>query len=198
MAKKAISPWLDFYATPNRRVIINSYLFPTGGGGDIANFDLDNAGASPGNGWDGGYYGIGFPTSPATYTNTGMAFTAATGWSGSFSFSTPFVNRGFLHPIFGSGDDSSAVARWTSNYTGNVRITVSGLQIQSGGSTTRFGLYQNNTSLMTPVIITNTPHADIVVDIAVSSGDTIDFVLDSVGSAGGDGTLFTNFVITPN
>lgn len=36
MGKKAISPWLDFYATPNRRVIINPYRYAPGGGGGIA------------------------------------------------------------------------------------------------------------------------------------------------------------------
>lgn len=40
MAKKAISPWLDFYATPNRRVIINPYQFPPSG--SFTPLDLPN------------------------------------------------------------------------------------------------------------------------------------------------------------
>lgn len=198
MAKKAINPWLDFYATPNRRVIINPYRFPSGGGGDIANFDVDLSGASPANGWDGGYYGVGFPTDPSTYLNTGMSFTAATGWSGPFSFSTPFIQRGFMHPPFGAGDDTTAVARWTSDYTGNVRITASGLQLQNGAGSTRFCVYRNTSGLITPIILTTSVEPDVVIDTPVNSGDTIDFVIDSVGGAGADGTNLTNFVIIPN
>ena len=116
-------------------------------------------------------------------------------WEGTQSFSTPFIDAFGAHP--GVDNFDFAVRRWTSNYTGDVRI-VGEYNDRNCSSTdgVNIRILLNGSQIFYDPNVTSSL-TSYQVDTPIMEGDILDFIVDPRFNTGCDDTYFTA-VVFPN
>ena len=115
-----------------------------------------------------------------------------TRWSGSQSFSTPYLDSTGGHP--GVDDFAWAVRRWTAEVSGTV--TISGTardRDTSCGDGSHVRILQDGIEVFQILNVgaASTPYS---LDLTVTTGQAIDFVIDPIFDTGCDDTEFTALI----
>lgn len=152
----------------------------------LANSSADFNGVQGTNGWQ---YGMNFATDP------GAGFTLLPNWTG-FVWNNPGTNLDFPQLDANGGHPQLenlrwAVRRWTSSYTGVIRISGDFYDRDGNcGDGANARIFRNGTQIYEYLNIptTSVPYS---ITLNVNAGDQIDFAIDPKFGAGCDDTHFT-------
>ncbi len=154
---------------------------------ELANSSSDFSDVQGNNGWTYGQY----------FAFDSTNFTQLPNWSGSLwqdtqSFGTPLIDADGGHP--GADDLKWSVRRWTSNYSGD--ISVSGEFFDrdlGGGDGVHVRIFKNGTQVYEYLNIPS-GSTSYNINLNITSGDILDFVIDPIINPLYDNTQFTGTI----